>query len=73
MKWELGIPVLERGPRCMVSTMCTDDILAIRINPRNILAPLNKYITLKHVSIHTSNECLGAKWKGRELQNVTTS
>ena len=47
----------------------TDDILAIGMNPNDILTRLNKYFTLKPDSIHPPDDYLGTKLKETVLPN----
>ena len=47
----------------------TDDILAIGMNPSDILTRLNKYFTLKPDSIHPPDDYLGTKLKETVLPN----
>jgi hypothetical protein len=46
-----------------------DDILAIVIDPNNVLTRLNKYFALKPVSIHPPDDYLGTKLKDTVLPN----
>jgi preprotein translocase subunit Sss1 len=47
----------------------TDDILAIGIDPSNVLTRLNKYFALKPDSIHPPDDYLGTKLKETVLPN----
>jgi len=47
----------------------TDDILAIGVNPKEVLARLNKYFSLKPDSIHPPDDYLGTKIKKTTLPN----
>jgi hypothetical protein len=48
----------------------TDDILAIGLDPKNVLTRLNRYVTLKPDSIHSPDDYLGTKIKEMVLPNA---
>jgi hypothetical protein len=47
----------------------TDDILAIGVDPKDILIKLNKYFKLKPDSIHLPDDYLGTKIQKMGLPN----
>jgi hypothetical protein len=59
----------SRGEYYKYLFVYTDDILAIGVNPKDILMKLNKYFKLEPDSIHPPDDYLGTKIKKTVLRN----